>query len=179
MRIDYPLLENASTCATYRQSFVGAPGYSPYPSLPPNYAVTAVYEGGVETTYSNSVRAYTDATVITEATTNSSPLNTEFPGGAFPAFDPNTVLVPGAPQIFSWSWMYGAATEAEGCVGPAQGNWALMKWSAPVGAPNEYRLLRQAGPDPNYYEMALDFIPGDDEGMRQFIWNLPRELACQ
>ena len=64
-------------------------------------------------------------------------------------------------------------------MGPPLGNWALVTWGIPAGEPNEYRLLRQSGSDPAYHEVALDMIPGDDGGLRQFIWKMPLELACE
>jgi RHS repeat-associated protein len=171
------------------------------------YWVTAVNGSGQQSVMSNRVLAHTDDPGATDyehrdpPCTNSGspgPINTEDTSELddLSLWDPNSVLQPGPVVNPSWTWRFGRDLDPNvsdtlnpaghgSDVGPDAGNWALVKWSLPVvdttthGYANDFRLLRKRAGETLYTEVALDLIPGDDAGIRQFIWAMPLELACE
>ncbi len=167
-------------------------------ACPMEYAVASIDGSGQESISSNSVHSFTDAIHNTdkeylnawcEYSSGIGPLNTEYASGPFTLPTPSSTILPGPVISPTWTWRYGPDTGASD-VGPEAGNWALEKWSLPVVDPNhvpanDFRLLRKRPGESQYSELVLnsgeylDMIPGDDEGIRQFIWQMPLELACE
>ncbi len=162
---------------------------------PIQYAVTSIAGNGQESTLSNHVMVHTDAHDQTSRETEDyncgnigGPLNTEGMDDPFSLPPPTSVVLPGPVIDPNWTWRYGPDPNSD--VGPDASNWALLKWSLPVvdpnhGPANDFRLLRKRPGESQYSELVLssgeylDLIPGDDQGIRQFIWQMPPELACE
>jgi RHS repeat-associated protein len=147
------------------------------------YAVTSVDSLGNESALSNKISVHTDATDRTDWDQPSGcyqeAKNSEISNIPLTIPDPNSPALPAAVTGPTWSWKYGRDPNSD--VGPEAGNWALVKWP-PLpsnNTANDYRLQRRRAADPNWVELDLDLIPGDDEGVRQFIWAMPLELACE
>ncbi|MFQ5879923.1 MAG: hypothetical protein ACE5IZ_07125, partial [Dehalococcoidia bacterium] len=167
----------------------GLYGDSPGDPSARQYAVTAVDANGNESVLSNVVWAHTDAAQPTGACLRfkscppaGPPVNYEYDTGSLiPPLrlpDSDTLVPPGPPTALSWAWRYGRDPNAD--VGPEAGNWALVTWSPPAtGAANDFRLLRRTATDADFQEVELDPIPPEDTGLRQFVWKMPLELACQ
>ena len=156
------------------------------------YRVSAVDAEGTESALSNPVYSHADDPNGTQTVSRDCygvSINTELPltYPQQPAFAIPAVESVVQPQDFTgltWSWHYGrAATPAD--VGPFAGNWALVTWNGAPGDVNEYRLLRKRTGESNFTEVTnsasepLRLIPGDDLGIREFIWEMPLELACE
>jgi RHS repeat-associated protein len=162
------------------------------------YRVTAVDGSGQQSAMSNQVLAHTEDPGATDNEyrnqpclngASSGPINTENSCelATLSLPDPNDVLQPGPVVTPSWTWRFGRDLDPNGRgsdVGPGAGNWALVKWTLPTvdtthGAANDFRLLRKRAGETSYSEVMLDLIPGDDAGIRQFVWAMPLELACE
>jgi len=107
-------------------------------------------------------------------------MNERSGAAVFAHVDPSdTSLIPGAPSGLSWTWYYGKSDAAD--IAPEGRNWAVVKWQAPAtGVVNDYHLLRKTATDADFVEVPqVGFIPGDDLGIRQFLWEMPLDLACE
>ncbi|MGH7701518.1 MAG: RHS repeat-associated core domain-containing protein, partial [Gemmatimonadales bacterium] len=185
LRVQY--LSSINQTALPTPLFPGLPGYLHDPGSAPDgvtYAVTSVDTLGKESFSSSGVSAHSDSQDRTRFSAQpNGPKNYEKRSGlALLPLISGAVESPGPVDAsrVSWQWHYGHRGLFQ--AGPAAGNWVLMKWGDLTheipGHPNEIRIWRQAGPDPNYRALEVGFIPGDDLGLRQFVWQMPLELAC-
>jgi RHS repeat-associated protein len=181
-RVDYlPLRGPQSSGKVPPEAFDGVSGYYDAACCGDEpgrvYVVSAVDIYGSKSALSNGVKAHTDKQEITSLTCNPFALPYNCESGLIVP-DPNGVIDPNEPTGFTWTWNYGRVLPAD--VGPVSGNWVLAQWNAPsTGSVNDYRLLRKRTGESSFSEVTLDLIPGDDEGIRQFIWKMPLEMACE
>ncbi|MGH9869722.1 MAG: RHS repeat-associated core domain-containing protein [Candidatus Polarisedimenticolia bacterium] len=170
----------------------------------PLYSVRTVDSSNMEGAFSQVVGAHTDAQVRTWAKCEIVGCNyCDVPPCNYEKSDPGmmgsdyaipttaNVKIPGAVTGLYWAWHFGRDPVAvtpqyhpEMDVGPVRGNWAHVKWTLPTvdathGPANDFRLLRRRIGESAYTEVETDLMPGDDAGIRKFIWNVPLDLACE
>jgi RHS repeat-associated protein len=163
------------------------------------YAVRAVDIANNEGPFSNGIAAFTDSIAGTgrhdAGLCNQDGQRLNHESGFYQEPTPSTVWPPRHPTGLSWAWHYGREVGNDPSqvqhydVGPIAGNWATVKWNLPVvdtshGPANDFRLYRKGPGEAEYSELlvdgeTLDSIPGDDAGIRQFIWRMPLTLACE
>jgi RHS repeat-associated protein len=142
------------------------------------YAVTTVDLYGNESAVSNGVHVHTSAQGQTLVCSGNCTQEDNYEWGAITIPGPSEVPDPNGASAFSWNWNYGRDPNSD--VGPSAGNWVLAKWNTPsAGIVNDYRLLRKKAGESVFTEVPLDLIPGDDKGIRQFVWRMPLEMACE
>ncbi len=179
-------LSNMSEFVIPGSVFPGLDGPGDY-SKGITYAVTSVDAFGKESNSSSGVYASTNSERMTERYPFGLGAQNHEAVSGLPMLplDPNAVEQPGSidANMISWQWHYGHGQSWLLRIGPRAGNWVMMKWgdreNEVTGNPNEFRISRQMGSDPNYYVLDLGFIPGDDLGLRKFIWQVDPKLACQ